>query len=141
MAAARLLLEGVSKSPEAQERLLNGIVDFHGVTEEERGCAVRGVYHCCRSSSSSPGRIGNHVSKTLRHCRRFDSHLSRHDIARQLGLQIRAVRRVPEFLKGLSGRLPQYSAGIPGVLRWSGALERCGSDLLIANCLTEETLW
>lgn len=101
-----------------------------------------GVYHCCRSSSSSPGFVS--VTTSLR---RYDtaegsiSHLSRHDIARQLGLQIRAVRRVPEFLKGLSGRLPQYSAGIPGVLRWSGALERCGSDLLIANCLTEETLW
>jgi hypothetical protein len=88
-----------------------------------------GVYHCCRSSSSSPGFVS--VTTSLR---RYDtaegsiSHLSRHDIARQLGLQIRAV-------------LPQYSAGIPGVLRWSGALERCGSDLLIANCLTEETLW
>jgi hypothetical protein len=34
--------EGVSKSPEAQEGLLNGVVDSRGVTEEERGGAVSG---------------------------------------------------------------------------------------------------
>jgi len=65
--------EGVSKSPEAQERLLNGIVNFRGVTEEERGCAVRGRVPLLQEFLELARiGVGNHVSKTLRHGRRFD---------------------------------------------------------------------
>jgi hypothetical protein len=65
--------EGVSESPEAQERLLNGIVNFRGVTEEERGCAVRGRVPLLQEFLELARiGVGSHVSKTLRHCRRFD---------------------------------------------------------------------
>src|ERR1035438_8921889 len=65
--------EGVSKSPEAQERLLNGIVDFRGVTEEERCCAARGRVPLLQEFLELARiGVGHHVSKTLRHCRRFD---------------------------------------------------------------------
>ncbi len=64
--------EGVSKSPEAQECLLNGIVDFRGVTEEERGCAVHGRVPLPEEFLELTRiGVGNHVSKTLRHRRRF----------------------------------------------------------------------
>jgi hypothetical protein len=64
-----------------------------------------GAYHCCRSSSSSPGLLS--VTTSLRRYGTAEgsiSHLSRHDIARQLGLQVRAVRRAPELLEGRRGR-------------------------------------
>jgi hypothetical protein len=79
-----------------------------------------GAYHCFRSSSSSHGLVS--VTTSLRRYGTAEgsiSHLSRHDIARQLGLQMRAVRRAPELLEGLRGRLSEYSAGVPGALRRS----------------------
>ena len=53
-----------------------------------------GAYHCCRSSSSSPGLVS--ATTSLRRYGTAEgsiSHLSRHDIAPQLRLQMRAVRR------------------------------------------------
>ena len=74
-----------------------------------------GAYHCCRSSSSSPGLVS--VTTSLRRYGTAEgsiSHLSRHDIARQLGLQMRAVRRAPELLEasaaGYGGARPVFWA-------------------------------
>ncbi len=88
--------EGVSKSPEAQERLLNGIVDFRGVTEEERGCAVRGRVPLLQEFLE-PARIGvgNHVSKTLRRHGRFDFPPEQHDIARRLAAKCGRCGELP----------------------------------------------
>ena len=112
--------EGVSESPEAQERLLNGIVDFRGVTEEESGCAVRGRVPLMQEFLELARiGVGNHVCKTLRHRRRFDfpPEQARHrSTAWTPDAGAATSARVP---RGLSGRLPEYSAGVPGALRRS----------------------
>ena len=86
--------EGVSKSPQAQERLLNGIVDLRAVTEEERGRAVRGRVPLLQELLE-PARIavGIHVSKTLRHCGRFDSphEQARHRSTSEVGVRTEGV--------------------------------------------------
>ena len=65
--------ERVSKPPQAQERLLNGIVDIRGVTEEESGCAVGGcVPQPEEFLEIARIGVGDHASKTLRHRTRFD---------------------------------------------------------------------
>jgi hypothetical protein len=72
-----------------------------------------GAYHCCRSSSSSPGLVS--VTTSLRRYGTAEgsiSHLSRHDIARQLGLQMgratssRAPRGPQRPATGVLGRRP-----------------------------------
>ena len=103
MAAVRLLLEGVPKSPEAQERLLNGIVDFCGVTEEERGCAVGGRVPLLQEFFEFARiGVGDHALRRYGTAEGSISHLSRYDIARQLGLQMPAMRRAPEFLEAFA---------------------------------------
>jgi len=78
-----------------------------------------GAYHCCRSSSSSPGLLS--VTTSLRRYGTAEgsiSHLSRHDIARQLGLQMRdgatssrAPRGPQRPATGVLGRRPDQILG------------------------------
>ena len=109
--------EGVSKSPEAQERLLNCIVDFRGITEEERGCAVRGRVPLLQEFLEL-ARIDvcNHVSKTLRHCRRFDysPEQARHRSIAWAPDAGGATR--PRAPRGPQRQLPEYWAGARGSL-------------------------
>ena len=65
--------QSISESPEAQKRLLDSVVDLRGVTQEERGCSVRGRVPLLQEFLEF-ARVGvsNHASKTLRHGRRFD---------------------------------------------------------------------